>query len=38
MGQAAEDILNGLMCDVCGGLVDGKEPGYPRTCKDCENE
>lgn len=38
MGQAAEDILNGIMCERCGGFIDGEEPGHPRPCEDCENE
>lgn len=36
MGQATEDIIDGLMCEVCGTLVDGMAPGFPRPCEDCE--
>ena len=32
----AEDILNGVFCEECGGYVDGEEPGYPRKCEDCK--
>ncbi|WP_281281436.1 hypothetical protein [Paenibacillus dokdonensis] len=39
MGEVAEMILNGLLCEVCGCYIDDmEEPGYPRTCEDCENE
>lgn len=38
MGEMTEMILNGLLCDVCGAYMDDlEEPGYPRTCDDCEN-
>ncbi|WP_019377699.1 hypothetical protein [Virgibacillus halodenitrificans] len=37
MGEAAEMIINGLLCNVCGGYMeDFEEPGYPRTCEDCK--
>jgi len=36
MGEAAEAVLEGLYCQVCGDLIDGEEPGYPRSCEDCE--
>lgn len=36
MGQAADEVLEGLMCKCCGSLIDGEEPGYPRSCEDCE--
>ena len=39
MSQTVEDILNGLICQVCGSFMDDFEaPGYPRTCEDCEEE
>lgn len=38
MGDAAEMVLEGLLCQTCGDLIDGEEPGYPRFCEDCENE
>lgn len=37
MGQAAEDMLDGLMCQYCGVLIDGEETGYPRSCDSCED-
>lgn len=36
--SAAEMILEGLLCQCCGELIDGEEPGIPRSCADCENE
>lgn len=36
LGEAADEILEGLMCQSCGALIDGEEPGYPRNCEDCE--
>lgn len=38
MGDAAEMILDGFMCQVCGEMIDGDEPGYPRCCAACESE
>jgi hypothetical protein len=41
MGEVADMILNGTMCQVCGCWMedvegpDFKPPGYPRTCDDC---
>ena len=46
MGEVAEMMLDGTLCQICGGLMedlinengdDLKEPpGYPRTCEDCK--
>ena len=38
MGDMAEAILEGLFCEECGCLIDGEEPGYPRSCDDCKEE
>jgi len=40
MGDAIEMMLEGLLCNACGGFVDGDTVGYPRSCEDCweENE
>jgi len=35
MGDMAEMMTSGLLCETCGTLVDGTEPGYPRKCGDC---
>ncbi|SNZ14517.1 hypothetical protein SAMN05421503_2439 [Terribacillus aidingensis] len=36
MGEAAELIIEGVLCEACGGVIDGEESGYPRCCEDCE--
>ena len=35
MGEVAEMMLDGTLCQECGGVIDGTTPGYPRTCEDC---
>lgn len=35
MGDIADAMLDGLLCQICGELIDGEEPGYPRTCPAC---
>lgn len=37
MGEIADMMVNGLMCQECGAwMEDHEEPGYPRTCRSCE--
>lgn len=43
MGEITEMILEGILCQECGGLMDdvtedSPVPGYPRTCDDCKGE
>lgn len=39
MGEAADDILEGLCCQYCGEwFLDDEEPGYPRTCECCQDD
>ena len=38
MGEAADDSLEGLLCQVCGSVIDGQSPGFPRECGGCERE
>jgi hypothetical protein len=39
MGDIAEMILEGLLCQVCGAYIEeGEAEGYPRSCSDCETE
>lgn len=39
MGEIAEAIVNGFMCQSCGAIMpDHEEPGYPRNCPDCIRE
>ncbi len=35
MGDAADDILDGLVCEVCGEVIDEEAPGYARQCRSC---
>lgn len=45
MGEIAEMILEGILCEQCGCVIEdliptvGEElldaPGYPRNCEDC---
>lgn len=42
MGDAADDILDGCCCELCGewfdDILNGKDPpGYPRRCEQCES-
>lgn len=37
MGEAAEAILDGDCCQLCGEFfLDDESPGYPRSCRGCE--
>ena len=48
MGEVADDINNGLMCQVCGTWMGDvfmndwelfkNPPGYPRTCGSCKKD
>lgn len=35
MGDVAEMMLEGFLCQTCGAMVDGQSPGYPRNCRTC---
>lgn len=35
MSETTELILEGVLCESCGGIV-GSPVGFPRTCDDCE--
>ena len=36
MGDAADMVLDGTLCEWCGVLVDyGASPGHPRKCDTC---
>ena len=35
MGDIADMILSGALCEACGAAIgDGEAPGYPRRCAD----
>lgn len=38
MGDIAEAILDGTLCEVCGVFIDMDSPGYPRACDGCKEE
>lgn len=35
MGEIAELVINGFLCQECGAHIDFEESGYPRSCEDC---
>lgn len=39
MGDVADMVLEGTLCEVCGVYIEDDEaPGYPRSCVECSNE
>ncbi len=39
MGDIAEMMLDGSLCEGCGCALDGESPGYPRYCsKRCRKD
>jgi hypothetical protein len=38
MGEIAEMIMMGFMCQQCGMPIDGDGWGYPRCCDDCKDQ
>ena len=36
MGEAADLILEGVLCQSCGGLIDEQGRGFPTCCEECE--
>lgn len=38
MGEAADDILEGRVCQYCGEWFhDDEDAGYPRACEECHD-
>ena len=37
MGEIAEAILDGILCEQCGEYM-GDAVGYPRTCRGCMDD
>lgn len=35
MGDIADMMLDGILCEGCGVYLDGIAPGYPRYCHSC---
>lgn len=39
MGEIAEMMIEGILCQFCGVYMDdGEAPGYPRSCTDCAED
>jgi len=38
MGEVADMMIEGYLCERCGTVVDEQEPGHPRLCKPCIRE
>lgn len=38
MGEIAEMMIDGTLCQYCGVVLKGKAEGYPRTCHSCRVE
>jgi len=36
MGEIAEMMIDGTLCQFCGEYLEDGAPGYPRSCKRCE--
>lgn len=36
MGEIADMMIDGNLCEGCGCLMDGDAPGYPVRCEDCQ--
>ncbi len=37
MGEISDMIIEGELCNVCGGYI-GDSCGFPRSCSDCKKE
>lgn len=37
MGDIAEMMIMGILCEQCGCYIDNEITGFPRLCDDCEN-
>jgi hypothetical protein len=38
MGEVADMILEGILCQDCGAFMPGTPAGVPVTCKNCKRE
>jgi hypothetical protein len=38
MGDIAEMILDGILCEICGSFIDLDAPMHPRECEDCKKK
>lgn len=35
VGEIAEMMLDGTLCEGCGECLPGEAPGHPRRCREC---
>lgn len=39
MGEIADSMINGEVCEMCGVPLDGDSPGFPRYCSlECARD
>lgn len=38
MGEVADMMIDGTLCEGCGVVLAGEAPGYPRYCRHCSNQ
>jgi hypothetical protein len=38
MGDVADMMLDGTLCECCGVYIDDEDGGFPRMCRSCESE
>lgn len=38
MGEIADMMVNGTLCESCDALIDGETVGYVRYCEECKEE
>lgn len=38
MGEIADMMLDGTLCEMCGVFLNEEPQGYPCRCEDCEAE
>ena len=38
MGDIADMMIDGILCEGCGVWIDDEDAGYPRLCESCAHE
>lgn len=38
MGDIADMMLEGILCEQCGVYIDDRPPGHPRLCRACARD
>lgn len=36
MGEIADQVIEGFLCEICTCFIDGDSPGFPRKCNECK--